>query len=81
MPAAQSLASDTLSEERMGNGLALTNAAMNLSTIIGPLVGGWLFQVYGPQGAYLLIASLNFQEPAPYWCIRPDRPSGSMGSR
>ena len=60
MPAGQALAADTLPQERVGNGLALTNAAMNISTIIGPLLGGWLFQIYGPQGAYLLIAILSF---------------------
>jgi len=75
MPAAQSLAADTLSQERMGNGLALTNAAMNLSTIIGPLIGGWLFQAYGPQGAYLLNAGLNFLGGACALLVRTPGPA------
>ncbi len=75
MPAAQSLAADTLSQERLGNGLALTNAAMNLSTIIGPLLGGWLFQAYGPQGAYLLTASLNFLAGACALLVRTAGPA------
>ena len=75
MPAAQSLAADTLSQERMGNGLALTNAAMNLSTIIGPLIGGWLFQAYGPQGAYLLNAGLNFLGGACALMVRTPGPA------
>ena len=60
MPAAQSLIADTLDEDRISNGAALTNAGRNLTTIIGPLVGGVLFQALGPQGAYTAIAALYF---------------------
>jgi len=73
MPAGQSLAADTLPQERVGNGLALTNAAMNVSTIIGPLIGGWLFQISGPQGAYLLIALLNFSGGVCALLVRANR--------
>lgn len=58
MPAAQSLVADTLSEDRIANGAALTTMGRNFSTIVGPLVGGILFQVVGPHGAYMAIALL-----------------------
>ena len=73
MPSGQSLAADTFPQERVSNGLALTNAAMNISTIIGPLIGGWLFQIYGPQGAYLLIAILNFSGGVCALMVRANR--------
>jgi predicted MFS family arabinose efflux permease len=58
MPAAQSLVADTLPEDRIGNGAALNTVGMNIAVIIGPLVGGLLFRVFGPQGAYVAIAAL-----------------------
>jgi MFS family permease len=57
-PAAQSLVADTLTQEQIGNGAALTSMGMNLSTIMGPLLGGVLFQAFGPQGAYSVIVLL-----------------------
>ena len=58
MPAAQSLVADTLTSDRISNGVALTIMGRNLATIVGPLVGGFLFQISGPQGAYFAIALL-----------------------
>jgi len=58
MPAAQSLVADTLASDRISNGVALTVMGRNFATIVGPLVGGFLFQVSGPQGAYFVIAVL-----------------------
>ena len=75
MPAAQSLAADTLSPDRLGNGLALPNAAMNISTIVGPLVGRWRFQVCGPQSAYFVIATLNFFGGACALLVKTTRPA------
>ena len=57
-PAAQSLVADSLTQEQIGNGAALTSMGMNLSTIMGPLLGGVLFQAFGPQGAYSVIVLL-----------------------
>ena len=57
-PAAQSMVADTLKEEQISNGAALTSLGMNFATIIGPLVGGVLFHFFGPQGAYTAIALL-----------------------
>lgn len=58
MPAAQSLIADTLPEERVGNGVAFNTVGMNLAMIVGPLIGGILFKAFGPEGAYVVIASL-----------------------
>jgi MFS family permease len=57
-PSAQSLVADTLTEDRISNGAALTSMGMNLSTIVGPLLGGVLFQEFGPEGAYAAIVLL-----------------------
>jgi len=58
MPAAQSLVADTLASDRISNGVALTTMGRNFATIVGPLVGGYLFDKSGPQGAYSAIAIL-----------------------
>ena len=58
MPTAQALVGDILPTDRISNGAALTNMGMNLNTILGPLIGGFLFQAIGPQGVYSVIAVL-----------------------
>ena len=58
MPAAQSLAADSVAEDRVSNAMALTNTGMNLTLIIGPLIGGFLFDQFGPGGAYAAIACI-----------------------
>ena len=60
MPAAQSMVADTLSADRISNGAALTNMGRNLTTVVGPLIGGIIFQGLGPEGAFLVVASLYF---------------------
>ena len=59
MPASQSLVGDILPTDRISNGAALTTMGMNLNTIVGPLIGGFLFQSIGPQGVYAVIVVLN----------------------
>ena len=59
MPASQSLVADILPEDRLSNGAALTTMGMNLNTVVGPLIGGFLFQAIGPQGVYAVIVVLN----------------------
>ena len=59
MPASQSLVADILPRDRISNGAALTTMGMNLNTVVGPLIGGFLFQAIGPQGVYAVIAVLN----------------------
>ena len=60
MPSAQSMIGDTLPSEKLSNGAAFTTVAMNIAMLGGPLIGGLLFKAYGPQGAYIIIASLYF---------------------
>ena len=60
MPTAQSLVADTLSEDRIANGAALTDMGRNITFVIGPLIGGILFQRFGPQETYTAIAALYF---------------------
>ena len=58
MPAAQSLVGDTLTQDNISNGAALSNMGRNIAFIIGPLLGGLLFEAIGPQGAYTIIVLL-----------------------
>ena len=60
MPASQSLMADSLSEDLISNGAALTNMGRNINSIMGPLLGGVLFGAFGPKGAYTVIAVLTF---------------------
>jgi len=60
MPAAQSLVADTLPQDRIGNGAAFNNLGRNIAMLIGPLVGGILFNSFGAKGAYIAIATLYF---------------------
>lgn len=59
MPAVQSLAADSVGQDKLANGVALTTMGMNLTLIFGPLLGGILFEKVGPAGAYGLIAGLH----------------------
>ena len=58
MPTAQSLAVDSVPTERIPNAVALINAAMNIALVVGPILGGLLFDFFGPEGAYVLVAGL-----------------------
>ena len=59
MPAAQSLAADAVTPDRVANGVALTTTGMNITLIVGPLLGGIMFRETGPQGAYALIVAMH----------------------
>ena len=73
MPSAQALVADTLPEDKISNGAALTSMGQNISTILGPLLGGLLYQGTGPQGAYLVIALLYFASGLCVAFVRPLR--------
>ncbi|MCH9018313.1 MAG: MFS transporter [Chloroflexi bacterium] len=60
MPAAQALVADTLPHDRIANGAAFNNLGRNIAMLIGPLVGGLLFNSFGPKGAFTAIAALYF---------------------
>jgi predicted MFS family arabinose efflux permease len=58
MPSAQSLSADAVPQSQVSSAMALNNTAMNLSLIIGPLIGGFVFDRFGPSGAYGTIAAI-----------------------
>ena len=78
MPVAQSLVADTLPRERVNNGAAFNTVAMNIAMLCGPVIGGLLYKAFGPQGAYLAIASLYLASGIVAVGIRID---GSTSSR
>ena len=53
MPAAQSLAADAVTPDRIANSVALTTTGMNITLIVGPLLGGIMFRETGPRGPTL----------------------------
>ena len=73
MPVAQSLVGDTLPRERVNNGAAFNTVAMNIAMLCGPVIGGLLYKGFGPQGAYLAIASLYLASGMVAIGIRIDR--------
>ena len=73
MPSAQALVGDTLPEDKISNGAALTSMGQNISTILGPLVGGLLYQQFGPTGAYTVIALLYFSSGISVFFVKPLR--------
>ena len=73
MPVAQSLVGDTLPRERVNNGAAFNTVAMNIAMLCGPVIGGLLYKAFGPQGAYLAIASLYLASGMVAVGIRIDR--------
>ena len=73
MPVAQSLVGDTLPRERVNNGAAFNTVAMNIAMLCGPVIGGLLYKGFGPQGAYLAIASLYLASGVVAIGIRIDR--------
>ena len=46
MPTAQSLAVDSVPTDRISNAVALISGAMNLALILGPILGGLLFDLF-----------------------------------
>lgn len=75
MPSAQALIGDTLPEDKISNGAALSSMAQNLSTIIGPFVGGLLYKAWGPEGGYTAVALLYFASSIGASFVRPIRVS------
>ena len=80
MPVAQSLVADTLPRERVNNGAAFNTVAMNIAMLCGPVIGGLLYKAFGPQGAYLAIASLYLASGMVAVGIRIDRSERSVPS-
>ena len=83
MPSAQALIGDTLPPDKISNGAALSSMAQNLSTILGPFVGGLLYKTWGPEGGYIGVALLYFTSSICAFFVRPVRitesqPRGSV---
>lgn len=83
MPSAQALIGDTLPEDKISNGAAMSSMAMNLSTILGPLAGGLLYARLGAEGAYIVVSTLYFLSALLAFSIQPlrtgpTRPQGSV---
>ena len=77
MPSAQALIADTLPQDKISNGAALSSMAMNLSTILGPLAGGILYAKLGPEGTYFVVSLLYFSSALLAFSIRPLRTGSS----
>lgn len=83
MPTAQALIGDTLPPDKISNGAALSSMAQNLSTILGPFIGGLLYKTWGPEGGYTAVALLYFASAVCASFVRPIRvtdvqPRGSV---
>ncbi len=59
MPARQALVPQLVGRENLTNAMSLDAAAMSITTLIAPSVGGVLYSVIGPEGVYFLIAGLG----------------------
>ena len=59
MPARQALVPQLVGRENLTNAMSLDAAAMSMTTLIAPSVGGVLYNVIGPEGVYFLIAGLG----------------------
>ena len=75
MPSSQSLVADTLPQERISHGAAISTVGMNVAMLIGPLLGGLLFNSFGAKGAYSAIAMLYFLSGVSALWIRIERTS------
>jgi MFS family permease len=58
MPSSQSLIADILPQERISNGAAFNSVAMNIAMLLGPPTGAFMYKIYGPVGAYIVITGL-----------------------
>jgi predicted MFS family arabinose efflux permease len=75
MPTAQSLAVDSVPTDRIPNAVALISAGGNIALVIGPILGGLLFEIFGPEGAYVLVASLYIASGSAAMLMRSTRMS------
>jgi MFS family permease len=75
MPARQALAADVVGREDMANAMALFNANMNLTRVIGPAVAGMLIAApaVGIGGVFLLMAGAYVLVLVMFWQIRGGR--------
>ena len=58
MPSRQALVSEIVPEDRLMNGIALQNSAMNVTRIVGPAAAGFLIIYIGTWGVFYLVAAI-----------------------
>ena len=56
MPARQALVPHLVGKDNLTNAMSLDAAAMSVTTLLAPAIGGGLYNVIGPDGVYFLIA-------------------------
>ena len=56
MPARQALVPHLVGKDNLTNAMSLDAAAMSMTTLLAPTIGGGLYNVIGPDGVYFLIA-------------------------
>ena len=59
MPARQVMIPKMVGQNLMSNAMSLNSAALSLTAMIAPALGGVLYAVFGPEGVYLVVAGLN----------------------
>jgi MFS family permease len=85
MPARQLMIQKIVSKDLMSNAVSLNSAAMSLTTMVAPAIGGVLYGFIGPEGVYLVVAGLNcvavvFMTRLPRFEPDPNAPRPSMAS-
>lgn len=58
MPSRQAIISDIVPEDKLMNGIALSNSGMNLTRVVGPAIAGLLIIFIGTWGVFYLIAGM-----------------------
>jgi len=59
MPVRQVMIPKMVGTELMSNAMSLNAAAMSLTAMAAPAIGGVLYWQFGPEGVYLVVAGLN----------------------
>ena len=60
VPAEEALVADTSGSERRGLSFGFYTFASGLGAVVGPLVGGWLYDQVGPTAPFYFTAALVF---------------------
>ena len=79
MPARTAIIYNIIGPGGLGNAMALSSGAMNLSRVLGPAAIGFILEFYGPQGAYIFSAILYVFAITCMKNVQPCYPS--VGSR
>ena len=59
MPARQALVPTLVGKDNLTNAMSLDAAAMSVTTLLAPMIGGGLYNVIGPDGVYFLISGCS----------------------